>query len=701
MFRVRWLCFAATVFTGAANAQTVAPDAGEYPVVLTPTRLKQSLQDVPASVTVITGATLENFGITNIPDALRLVPGMEVTQVAGNDYRVNYHGTNILTPRRMNVLIDGVSVYQPAFARVDWANLPVVVEDIDRIEITRGPNSASYGPNSMLSIINIITKHPSDVENGFGSISAGSQGTRIATARLGASYAGTSFRLTANKEHNDGFDFVSRIGGGRDSTDLNRLNFRSITAFDDSSTLDINAGYVHGTREVPFVEQFQRSSPDQSIKDFFISATAVKSFSPNHQLQVQGSIWNNAVRQHWTTCPLTALLVPELFALYQANPAYADALVARQPYTKGSPSDNALAAAAAQAIARLGARAAQPTCGTINQNLSERRDSIELQDTYVVSESLRAVSGLGVRNQRGDSETYLGGSVSNSMWWVFSNVEYKPLPWLNLNGGGYAEHDQLSGRVTFSPRVAANVRVSDNQSIRFVWSSGTRTPDVQEQRANWVYGASDPTPALPGITTPRFYQSSKSPGGLKSERIDSREVGYLLNFPAFGLLFDAKVFDDRLTDLISEKLQLSSYAPSNNGSVHLSGAEVQANFQLSAAWSGFANYAFLENKDANNVFEKTQYSKYSGGVGVSYRFGSGWACSFAYYGTSGDGVGQNSFGREDVTISKSFATGAGPLYLSVVLRRLDNKSVSYYVGSPLLSSYDQRLQAFGQAKLSF
>ena len=80
------------------------------------TRLRQSLADVPGSVTIITAEMLKRFGIVSIPEALRLVPGMAVTQVSGTDYRIGYHGTNILVPRRMNVLIDGMSVYRPALA---------------------------------------------------------------------------------------------------------------------------------------------------------------------------------------------------------------------------------------------------------------------------------------------------------------------------------------------------------------------------------------------------------------------------------------------------------------------------------------------------------------------------------------------------------------------------------------------------------
>jgi iron complex outermembrane recepter protein len=75
-------------------------------VVLTPTRLKQSLKDVPASVTIITADQFQKFGLLTLPDVLRLVPGMQITQPSGGDYRINYHGSN--------VLIDGVSAYQAA-----------------------------------------------------------------------------------------------------------------------------------------------------------------------------------------------------------------------------------------------------------------------------------------------------------------------------------------------------------------------------------------------------------------------------------------------------------------------------------------------------------------------------------------------------------------------------------------------------------
>ena len=130
----------------AADGQPPSDEVdATYTTVITPARLKQSLQDAPASVTVITAEQLRRLNIEHVWDALRLVPGMEVTQSTANRVLVNYHGTNIRNPRRMNVLIDGMSVYRPGFSEIYWGQLPVAIEDIERIEVTRGPNSAAYG----------------------------------------------------------------------------------------------------------------------------------------------------------------------------------------------------------------------------------------------------------------------------------------------------------------------------------------------------------------------------------------------------------------------------------------------------------------------------------------------------------------------------------------------------------------------------
>lgn len=202
----------------------------------------------------------------------------------------------------------------------------------------------------------------------------------------------------------------------------------------------------------------------------------------------------------------------------------------------------------------------------------------------------------------------------------------------------------------------------------------------------------------PGLHPARLYQSARAAGNLTSERITSREVGYLLNVQRYGLLLDAKVFSDGLTSLISERTNLAGFAPTNNGSVNLRGAELQAALQWSSRWSAFANYAYLDNRDSNNPLERTQHSRHSGSIGTGHSFGAGWQGSIAYYGASGDGIGESRYGRLDLTASKSGHTAGLQWTTSLALKRLDNRTTSYSNGSAnaLNSQYADRFQVYGQ-----
>lgn len=698
---------AASLLPLAAPAQQQANDTsaleGSYPVVITPTRLRQALPDVPASVTVITSTQIARLGISSVAEALRLVPGMELTQAGGHDWRISYHGTNILSPRRMNVLVDGVSVYRPGYSRVFWQQLPVALADIDRIEVTRGPNSASYGPNSMMAIVNIITKHPKDVERGLVSATAGSNDIAAATARTKASLGRTTLRVSASTDHDGGYDQLSRSNPqGHNASRLQRLNARASSELTQDTTLDLQAALVDGVNEVAFADAFQASFPDMRFRDYFLAGKWTTQLSPAHELQLAINHADFSVKQAWITCMPSAMLLPELYELWRVDRLYANAILAGRSPQGGTPEADALAAAAIAAVGRLGARASTPTCVTANQDIFEERTDIELQDTFILSETARVVSGVGARRQRVHSETFLGGSQSTSLYRVFGNAEIKPRPWLHVNVGAYGEHEDQTGW-TWSPRAAINARLTDTQSVRLVFSRGTRTPDLYEQRADWTYHLSGATPPLNGSSDVRFFQSARSPGGLRPERIISREVGYMLLVPRLGMSLDIKLFDDRLDHLISEKLQVADLQPTNTNSVRLTGAELQASAELGRGWSGFLNYANLRNHAASTPLERTHYSRHSGafGIGRATEGGIGW--TLAYYGASGDGLGQNSYGRTDLTVAKVFTMQATRCRASTTVSRLDNKAVTYFrdFGSTLENRFDSRVQIRGQLDLSF
>ncbi|MBZ8143567.1 hypothetical protein CLD22_27495, partial [Rubrivivax gelatinosus] len=372
---------------------------------------------------------------------------------------------------------------RPAFSEVIWAQLPVMLDDVDRIEVTRAPSSATYGPNSMLAVVNIITRHPGDVGRAFASAVLGSR-TKDVVGRMALDLGRTSLSLTASRSLDRGYDEVARDPSGHDDLGLSRLNARSATRLSDALSLDLQAAVVSGTSEASYADDAQQTFPDRQVRDVYLGAHATWQISPNHEMQLGLNHARQRTHQAWRTCPPAVLLLPELYAMWQANPSYADAILRFQQPAGGSPQDDLLALSAMQAIAALGPAALEPICGTANQNAVQTRTEFELQDTFVASDALRLVAGIGARREGGNSETYLGGSVQSDLQWIFANVEVRPRDWLTVNVGGYYEHADLAPS-TFSPRLAANFRLSTGQTLRFAFSHGTRSPGIQEQRTNW------------------------------------------------------------------------------------------------------------------------------------------------------------------------------------------------------------------------
>ena len=151
--------------------------------ITTATRLPQSPEQSPVSITIINRDMIEASSAIEIVDLFRLVPGMRVAHANGNLFSVAYHGYASAFPNRMQVLVDGRSVFTPLFSIVDWNNLGLTINDIERIEVIRGPNAAAYGANAVSGTINIITRKPFQVEGQSIVLTTGSIGTRNASYR--------------------------------------------------------------------------------------------------------------------------------------------------------------------------------------------------------------------------------------------------------------------------------------------------------------------------------------------------------------------------------------------------------------------------------------------------------------------------------------------------------------------------------------
>ena len=113
----------------------------------------------PAAIYVLTQEDIARSGATNIPDLLRLVPGVEVAQISGDKWAIGIRGFEGYLSKSVLVLIDGRSVYTPLFAGVYWEMQDTLIEDIDRIEVIRGPGGTIWGANAVNGVINIITRN--------------------------------------------------------------------------------------------------------------------------------------------------------------------------------------------------------------------------------------------------------------------------------------------------------------------------------------------------------------------------------------------------------------------------------------------------------------------------------------------------------------------------------------------------------------
>ena len=156
----------------------------ELPVVLTASRLAQPQTEAPAAVTVIDRQMIAASGVRNLSEVFRLAPGFQVGFESGHRHVVGYHGLADEFSRRLQVLIDGRSVYLPSFGGVSWSDLPIALDDIERIEVIRGPNAVTYGANSFLAIINITTRHSAADRGGFVRATAGSNDIRDGVLRM-------------------------------------------------------------------------------------------------------------------------------------------------------------------------------------------------------------------------------------------------------------------------------------------------------------------------------------------------------------------------------------------------------------------------------------------------------------------------------------------------------------------------------------
>lgn len=152
--------------------------------VTAPSRVAEDLRDTPAAVYVLTGDEIRRAGFTSIPEALRMVPGMQVAQWKASAWDLSARGFSAQFSNQLLVMIDGVSVYTPLFAGVWWELQSVPIADVERIEVIRGPGGVVWGANAVNGVVNVITKGAGQTLGGLASTTQSTTGSKT-TARYG------------------------------------------------------------------------------------------------------------------------------------------------------------------------------------------------------------------------------------------------------------------------------------------------------------------------------------------------------------------------------------------------------------------------------------------------------------------------------------------------------------------------------------
>lgn len=617
---------------------------GDVPKVLTVSRLSQSKEDAPSAVTVLDRETIRASGIVDIPELFRLVPGFYVGKSPGYIYNTNhaisYHGMTSAYSGSMQVLINGRSVYSPLYGGVQWSELPITVDDIDRIEITRGPNAASYGANSFFGVISIITK---DAKDSIGSSLRLTHGTgrNEAFYRFGGELGDVNFRVSMGYREDDGLD------NRNDFKRTNILNLQAEKRLDDSNKLEFELGITNGDRadgelskdkvyllprERDFIDHYELIRWRHNVSDSSdFSLQAYHSFN-----STDDPITTANIRALFPKAPFPALLSPTL---------------------------------------------------SFSNDFELERFDIEAQHTFAPANNLRVVWGGNIRLDTTYSAHNLADNPSDNFYLerLFGHAEWRINERLLMNLGSMVEHNDFTG-TDVSPRASLNVKLASNHTLRFGISSATRTPSYVQEKYN------DRT-LVPTVNPAITYQIQAylDKGNLNPGRILSREIGYLGQVG--NLNVDVRIFDDDIHNIIKRVRGVKPITAPNvfyfgaapatfvNGpDAQVRGFETQLKYQLFKNTQFLVNYSHVNisgDESAAGVGKDYTHSMAENTISalITHQFNDNWDASYAYYQTGavtalGDGSAVALNRRHDVRVARKFNLGRANGELSIAVENL-------------------------------
>ena len=573
-------------------AVTEADFFDEMPVVLSVSRLSQPVNEAPAAVTVIDQDMIRASGFRDIPDLLRLVPGFSVAYTRDNTWAVGYHGMADAFSRRFQVLVDGRSIYSAAYGAVNWGELPLSIDDIERIEVVRGPNAATYGANAFLAVINIITKDPSQTQGAFASVQFGEQGMSGVTLRHGGAQGDLRYRMTLSAQTRDRFETGTPIGESiYEETQTYFLNGRTDYRVSATDELSLQFGVSVGDWQAGYSDEpFEPTGQDVSAQYVQLKYRRVHSvddewmvqayFSRNNQDSAnQPELCFDTVESEIVVCPEGGAAPPRYLGTGQFLEAGTDLL--------------------------------------------QTRANVEFQVNRRLAPDWRMVWGAELRHETVQSQRYFDTSekLDGTLARGYVNLEWRARPDLLVQGGAMLEHHYFTD-TDLSPRAAINYTLAKGHTLRLNLSQAYRSPTFFEQKGNLTYYTTTGVPAL------QLFAPSDP---LRPERILSREIGYVGQYPALSLQLDAKLFHDTIYAYINSDGNPSRF--DNRDDFTVRGGDLQLSWQPVPELRLSAQYAraFIEadrniDKDLTESAPRNSFS-----LLARYELGQGWTASAGVY----------------------------------------------------------------------
>lgn len=625
---------------------------GDIPMVRVASRLVQPANLAPASVTILSRELLEMSGAQDWVDVFRLVPGFQSYSVNANRTGVSYHGFGSEHPNRLEVMVDGRSVYEPVFSTVIWNALGIQLEDVDYIEIVRGPSAASHGSNAFLGAVNIVTRQPLQSTGAEVRMSSGSRSTRNAFFRLNDSIGALNYRISGGYRHNEGFP--GQVEGGLDDgRELYQMSFIGTLTPSLHNAIDIGFGYTND--KVGFGDG---DHPDEYIpSDFYADYQFAKwhhTLASGDELRIHA--YHNGLKIDNAT---TLGLVSELLGVSPMQ----------VPFILGVP-DQAISAG----------------LGSLR---SERMD-LEFEHQLSVTDEIRMVWGLGLRSEYTKSKLLHGrdSKITEESGRAFGHAEWQPLPAWRVNAGVMIE-DTFVGTLA-SPRVSVSYLLNQTQTLRLSAAHGRRAPSITEANLNQFHKIGD----LP------FNAIIRSDPRLKEEKISAVELAWTGSFADGALTADVNVFREEARDAIDAfeediLLPLPIFddeikVKSNTAEWESTGVELQLSYRPIHELQLRIHYAYLD-LDSFFVrrFEPDQFvgdfnnarPRHAGGLLFNYRLAPNVHAGFTgYYQSDTQWRGGNAideYVRIDAQATWQFALGENHAKVQLVAQNIGGDYSEY------------------------